>query len=117
MPEQRPRIMARSRNDPGLGITDSEQRQLMLRLEELARIEGLRDRKVKAKLPTSAQILVDSKADDSRVLKKDGSVVLEGPFTFREMSNDPLDPDEGHATGNSHPGFCLGGHAVFRGPC
>ena len=78
-------------------LTESEERQLMLRLEELARIEGLREDKARIKISSTTQALIDSKADDSEVLKRDGSVVLEGSFTFRELSADPDDPDEGHA--------------------
>jgi hypothetical protein len=69
----------------------------MLRLEELARIEGLREDRTRIKVSSTTQALIDNKADDSEVLKKDGSVVLEGPLTFRELSADPADPDEGHA--------------------
>ena len=78
-------------------LTKSEERQLMLRLEKLAKIEGLREIRTRAKIPTSTQILIDSKASDSEVLKKDGAIVLEGPFTFKELSSDPEDPDEGHS--------------------
>jgi len=69
----------------------------MLRLEELARIEGLREERTRIKISSTTQALIDSKADDSEVLKRDGSVVLEGPLTFKELSADPADPDEGHA--------------------
>jgi len=78
-------------------FTESEERQLMLRLEELARIEGLREDRARVRIPSTTQVLIDGKADDDEVLKRDGAVVLEGPFTFSELSKDPDDPDEGHA--------------------
>ena len=58
------------------GMTESEERQLMIRLEELAKAEGLREDKTKIKIPSSIQAQIDSKADDSQVLKHDGSVTL-----------------------------------------
>jgi len=82
---------------PRPGLTEGEERQLMLRLEELARIEGLREDRTRIKVSSATQALIDSRADDSEVLKKDGSVVLEGPLAFKELSADPDDPDEGHA--------------------
>ena len=54
----------------------SEERQLMLRLEELARFEGLREDKVKRKITSATQALIDSKATEGDVLKHDGSVEL-----------------------------------------
>jgi len=78
-------------------LTGSEERQLMLRLEELAKVEGLRESRTRAKIPASTKSLIDSKADDSEVLKKNGTTVLEGPFIFGELSSDPDDPDEGHS--------------------
>lgn len=88
------------RNWHDYGFTESEERQLMLRLEELAKIEGLRERSLggtRTKIPALTQALIDSKAGDSEVLKKNGTVVLEGPFTLKELSSDPGDPDEGHS--------------------
>jgi len=75
----------------------SAERQLMLRLESLAEIEGLRDNESRIKIPSHIQTLIDSKADDSAVLKKTGDVALEGPFVFSELSSDPDNPLEGHA--------------------
>ena len=77
-------------------LTESEERQLMLRLEELARIEGLREDRARTRISAATQALIDGKADDTQVLKKDGSVILEGPLTLQELSADPDDPDEGH---------------------
>ena len=74
-------------------LTESEGRQLMLRLEELACIEGLRDEHP-SRVTRDA---LREKADDSEVYKRDGSVVLEGPFIFKELSADPDDPEEGQA--------------------
>ena len=54
----------------------SEERQLMLRLEELARTEGLREDKTRIKIPSTTKALIDSKAADEDVLKHDGSVEL-----------------------------------------
>lgn len=45
----------------------------MLRLEELARIEGLREDSTAAKIPSATQALIDSKASEDEVLKHDGS--------------------------------------------
>lgn len=58
------------------GSLESEERQLMLRLEELAGIEGLRTNKTRMKIPSSTQALIDSKAAENEVLKHDGSVEL-----------------------------------------
>ncbi len=58
------------------GSSESEERQLMLRLEELAGIEGLRENKTRMKIPSSTQALIDSKAAEDEVLKHDGSVEL-----------------------------------------
>ena len=58
------------------GLTVGEERQLMLRMEELARIEGLRNDKIRAKIPSTTSALIDSKAADREVLKHDGSVPL-----------------------------------------
>ena len=69
----------------------------MLKLEELAQVEGLRREITRAKVPSATQALIDSKANDSEVLKNDGSVVLEGPLAFKESSTDPDDPNEGRA--------------------
>lgn len=54
----------------------NEERELMHRLEEHARIEGLRQEYVEARLPDDIKGLIDSKADDDQVLKRDGSVNL-----------------------------------------
>jgi len=78
-------------------LTKSEERQLMLRLEKLAKIAGLRDIRTSTMISASTQALIDSKANDSEVLKKDGAIVLEGPFTFKELSSDPGDPGEGYS--------------------
>ena len=61
---------------PRLSATESEQRQLMIRMEELARIEGLRENPTKGKIPSTTQALIDSKAAEDEVLKKDGTVSL-----------------------------------------
>ena len=82
---------------PSLPLTRSQERQLMLRIEELAQIEGLRGHRARAKIPSTTQALLDSKADDLEALKRDGSVVLSGPFVFEELSADPDNPSEGHA--------------------
>ena len=95
-PERKASYVER-RNWHDHGLTESEERQLMLRLEELAKIEGLRESGTRTKIPASIQALIDSKAGDSEVLKKNGTVVLEGPFTFKELSSDPGNPDEGHS--------------------
>jgi hypothetical protein len=77
-------------------VSEIRERQLMLRLEKLADLEGLRmDRKIR--LPTTTQTLIDNKANESEVLKIDGSNILEGPFIIKELSNEPGDPEEGHA--------------------
>ena len=55
-------------------LTVSEERQLMLRLEELARLEGLRGDRTRAKISSAIQALIDSKAAENDVLKHDGSV-------------------------------------------
>ena len=47
---------------PRLSATESEQRQLMIRMEELALIEGLRENPTKVKIPSTTQALIDSKA-------------------------------------------------------
>ena len=78
-------------------LTNSEERQLMLRLEELAQAEGLRREIIRAKVPSTTQALIDSKANDSEVLKSDGSVVLEGPLVLKESSADPDGPNEGRS--------------------
>ncbi len=57
-------------------LMGSKERQLMLRLEELAQIEGLREDKTRAKIPTTTQVLIDGKATEDTVLKHDGSVQL-----------------------------------------
>lgn len=57
-------------------LMGSEERQLMLRLEELARIEGLREDRTRTKIPSTTQALIDSKAAEDEVLKHDGSVQL-----------------------------------------
>ncbi len=57
-------------------LTESEARQLMLQLEELAHIEGLRGNVTRTKIPSSTQAVIDSKADEGDVLKHDGSVPL-----------------------------------------
>lgn len=54
----------------------NEERQLMHRLEEHARIEGLRQEYIEIKIPESIRNLIDNKAEDEQVLKKDGSVEL-----------------------------------------
>ena len=54
-------------------LAESEERQLMLRLEELARIEGLREYGVAIKIPSATQALIDGKAAEDEVLKHDGS--------------------------------------------
>jgi hypothetical protein len=95
--EARGRVPARIPPRSPAPLSGSEERQLMLRLEGLARIEGLREDRTKIKISSATQALIDSKADDSEVFKKDGSVVLEGSFTFKELSVDPSDPGEGHA--------------------
>ena len=59
-----------------LNLTESENRQLMLRLEELARIEGLRKEHTKIKIPAAIQALIDGKAAEDQVLRHDGSVPL-----------------------------------------
>lgn len=83
--EQRPRNKAWSHSGltrhkcPPLeqrGSLESEERQLMLRLEELAGIEGLRTNKTRMKIPSATQALIDSKAAEDEVLKHDGSVEL-----------------------------------------
>jgi hypothetical protein len=48
----------------------------MLRLEELARTEGLREDRTRTKISSSTQALIDSKAAEDTVLKHDGSVEL-----------------------------------------
>lgn len=63
-------------------MTESEARQLMLRLEELARLEGLREEEIRVYAPAAGQdsidsniqALIDSKANEDEVLKHDGSV-------------------------------------------
>ncbi|MFC1714864.1 hypothetical protein ACFL6S_14445 [Candidatus Poribacteria bacterium] len=57
-------------------LMGSEERQLMLRLEELARIEGLREDKTIKKIPATTQALIDSKVAEDEVLRHDGSVQL-----------------------------------------
>lgn len=57
-------------------LTESEARQLMLKLERLAHIEGLRENVTRMKIPSSTQALIDSKADENDVLKRDGSIPL-----------------------------------------
>lgn len=64
------------RHGTGLNLTESEHRQLMLRLEELARIEGLRKDYTRIKISAATQALIDSKAAEDEVLKHDGSVPL-----------------------------------------
>ena len=64
------------RPSTGLNLTESENRQLMLRLEELARIEGLRKDDIRIKIPATTQALIDGKAAENEVLKHDGSVFL-----------------------------------------
>lgn len=75
--------------------TESEDRQMMLRLEELAQMEGLREDRIRVKIPATTQALIDGKADDGEVLKHDGSVVLAGKLQATELSADPADPPEG----------------------
>ncbi len=60
----------------GLNLTESENRQLMLRLEELARIEGIRKNDRRVKISSATQALIDSKAAENEVLKHDGSISL-----------------------------------------
>lgn len=79
-----------------LSMTEIEERQLMLRLERLANLEGLRENRTKVKTPLFTQALIDSKASDSEVLKKDNPII-EVPLIFKELSSEPRDPDEGHA--------------------
>lgn len=76
---------------------EREERQTMLRFEELAKTEGLRENRARVRIPSSIQASIDSKANDSEVFKKNGTVVLDGPFTFRELLSEPDDPIEGHA--------------------
>lgn len=59
-----------------LKLTESDERQLMLRLEELARIEGLRSEGTDIKISSSIRALIDNKASENDVIKKDGSVAL-----------------------------------------
>lgn len=61
-------------------LIESDERQLMLRMEELARIEGLRELTSTAERPTTytTQADVDSKADDQHVVKRDGTTPLTG---------------------------------------
>lgn len=54
----------------------NEERQLMHRIEEHARIEGLRHEHIEIRLPESIRKLIDSKAKEDQILKKDGSVAL-----------------------------------------
>lgn len=54
----------------------NEEHQLMHRLEEHARIEGLRQECVEVRLAEDIRDLINSKADDNQVLKRDGSVDL-----------------------------------------
>ena len=58
----------------------NEERELMHRLEEHARIEGLRQEYVEARLPDDVKGLIDSKADDDQVLRRDGSINLTGDW-------------------------------------
>ena len=57
-------------------LSVSEERQLMLRLEELARLEGLRLDRSRTKILASTQTLIDGKAAENEVIKHDGSVEL-----------------------------------------
>jgi len=66
-------------NDKSNLLTESEKRELMLELEELAQFEGLRNyAQLGTELGISAetQTLIDSKAEKTEVLKHDGSVSL-----------------------------------------
>lgn len=54
----------------------NEERELMHRLEEHARIEGLRQEYLEAKLTEDIKVVLDNKADDDQVLKRDGSANL-----------------------------------------
>ena len=48
----------------------------MLRLEELAQLEGLRSNRSRMKVSASTQALIDGKAAENEMLKHDGSVEL-----------------------------------------
>jgi hypothetical protein len=66
-------------NDKTNILTESEKHELMLELEELAQFEGLRNyAQLGTELGISAetQTLIDSKSDETEVLKNDGSVAL-----------------------------------------
>lgn len=71
-------VLPPSKREPGRnGSTASEERQLMLRLEELAEFQGLRrNERVRMKLTKEKRDLLHSKAADSEVLKHDGTVSL-----------------------------------------
>ncbi len=62
----------------------NEERQLMHRLEEHARIEGLRQDYTEIKISQDVRSLIDSKAEDDQVLKRDGSVELTGDWDVGE---------------------------------
>ena len=70
-------------NDKSDLLTESEKRQLMLEIEELAQIEGLRNYAqsgFELGISAETQTLIDSKADKTDVLKHDGSVALTGDW-------------------------------------
>jgi len=82
-----------SQQNPGLSLTESENRQLMLRLEDLARIEGLRRDNMRIKIPAATQALIDSKASENEVLKHDGSVSLSADWDIgdnRKIMSDEI---------------------------
>jgi hypothetical protein len=76
LPESRSGMKKTRRYPLRPDLTESEARQLMLQLEGLARIEGLRENPARMKIPSSTQAMIDSKADEDDVLKHDGSVPL-----------------------------------------
>jgi len=66
-------------NDKPNLLTESEKRELMLELEELAQFEGLRNCAQLGTEPgisAETQTLIDSKSDKTEVLKNDGTVAL-----------------------------------------
>ncbi|MBD3183725.1 hypothetical protein GF312_15655 [Candidatus Poribacteria bacterium] len=56
-------------------ISESETRLLMLRMEELAKLEGIRDN-----IQPSTRRLIDNKASKSEVLRHDGTIGLSGDW-------------------------------------
>lgn len=78
-------------------LSETEVRQLMLRIEGLARLEGLREDRQRVRIPESLRASIDGKAFDWEVFKRDGSSILEGPFVFKALSSEPDDPENGIA--------------------